>query len=374
MPTSSQKTLTQELQALEESLSPDERNAMRSYLQRCEVRLSTLHRIATAFIGGAGLMLLIPVFFKDAIDSIIEILLAEWGNVYPSYGETQGWIMTVVLYLVVAYPLILSLVIPLYGVYLLLKDIVHFYFTIYMPGFPPNLLNPTFALTGIAFSPDESPRVKREVMKYQYMPTRMDYMLPFSQSRRAEYFDRIIADTEGDIIPETRDLAKLRNDDIASIAITDQDVRRVGAAFGIARSVDRALVQEVAVAEMAVTRHVLFLRRLMLRYVKTLLMFIWTTVVSFIMLPFLKDERIPTFIVLSVAYLIWAVAAMPIMSLPINWIYRHRRTAELAEATNAPVHVDRQLRMFEDGMRRFAHLGIGLALVAVGLSILAELN
>ena len=32
-------------------LTDQERNAMRAFLQRCEVRLSTLHRIATAFIA-----------------------------------------------------------------------------------------------------------------------------------------------------------------------------------------------------------------------------------------------------------------------------------------------------------------------------------
>ncbi len=75
------KTYTQEIQSFEEALTTDERNAMRAYLGRAEVRLSTLHRIATAFIGGAGLLLLIPVFIKDAIDSIMQILLDHLINV-----------------------------------------------------------------------------------------------------------------------------------------------------------------------------------------------------------------------------------------------------------------------------------------------------
>ncbi len=365
------RTYTQEIHSFEEAITPDERNAMRAYLQRCEVRLSTLHRIATAFIGGAGLLLLIPVFIKDAIDAIIQVMLDNLTNVYPQMGTTGGWIMTVILYAMIGYPLLLSLAIPLYGVYLLLKDIVHFYFTIYMPGFPANLLNPTFALTGVAFSVDESKdqRVKREVMRYQYhIQTRMDFVLPFSQKRREEYFDSIIKDTDGDIIPETRDLKKLRDSDIASIGIKDQDVERFGAAFGIARSLDRPLVQEVAMTEMSLVRHVLYLRRLMLRYVKTLLMFIWTTLVSFMMLPIIKDERFPTFLVLALTYLVWSIAVMPIMGMPITWIYRHRQ--ETAE--DHRVHVDRQLTMFEDGSRKFAMVAVVMALIAVVLAFFAE--
>src|SRR5690349_8672679 len=129
-------------------LTESERNAMRAYLQRCEVRLSTLHRIATAFIGGAGLLLLIPVFFKDAFDNLLSVMLSEMRNHFPAQG-TLGIVLTVVLYICLLYPLFLSLIIPLYGVYLLLKDIIHFYFTIYTPGFPENILNPTFALTGV---------------------------------------------------------------------------------------------------------------------------------------------------------------------------------------------------------------------------------
>jgi len=38
------------------TVSPDERAAMRAYLQRCEVRLSTVHRVATALLSGAGIL------------------------------------------------------------------------------------------------------------------------------------------------------------------------------------------------------------------------------------------------------------------------------------------------------------------------------
>src|SRR6185369_12845439 len=107
-----------------------------------------------------------------------------------------------------------SLVIPLYGVYLLLKDIIHFYFTIYTPGFAEDLRNPTFALTGVLFSVDESPTVKREVMRREYQATRAGFMIPFSKERSELYFDTVIDSTKGHIIPESRDLEKLKTLDV----------------------------------------------------------------------------------------------------------------------------------------------------------------
>lgn len=59
-------------------------------------------------------------------------------------------------------------------------------------------------------------------------------------------------------------------------------------------------------------------------YAKTLLMVIWTTIVSFAVIPFLQQEKLPTFLMLSISFTIWSIFVLPIMKLPINWIYRHR--------------------------------------------------
>jgi hypothetical protein len=341
-----------------------ERNAMRAYLQRCEVRLSTLHRVGQAFFGGAGLLLLIPVFFKDVVDNIIQALLGQAGNHFHSLGPLPGLVLTGALYLTIAYPLLLSLTIPLYGVYLLLKDIVHFYFTIYTPGFPENLLNPTFALTGVMFSVDESPAVKQAVMRYQYDATQMGFMIPFSRERKELYFDSIIASTDGGIIPESRDLDKLVHQGVLPARYDADNVKRFNAALGIARGLDRTLAEEVAVTEMSLVRHVLYLRRLVLRYVKTLLMFIWTTVISFMMLPFLKDRHFEPLIVLALGYLVWSLAVQRIIDMPLRWIYRHRHD-------EAPHHVDPQLRLMQTTVAKYCSAAIGVSLVAVALAVLA---
>ncbi|MBL8164864.1 MAG: hypothetical protein JNJ61_22960 [Anaerolineae bacterium] len=341
-----------------------ERGAMRAYLQRCEVRLSTLHRVGQAFFGGAGLLILIPVFFKDAVDSLLLSLLGQVGNQFAALG-TVGLLLTMLLYAAILYPLLLSLIIPLYGVYLLLKDIVHFYFTIYTPGFSENLLNPTFSMTGVMFSVDESPRAKAAVMRYQYHATQMGFMIPFSQERQELYFDSIIKKTNGTIFPESRKIEHLKEMGVLPEPYYPDKVEHFNAALGIARGLDRTLVEEVAMTEMALVRQVLYLRRLVLRYIKTLLMFIWTTVISFMMLPLIKDARFPPLLVMALAYLIWSLAVMRIIGWPLYWIYRHRHEGRTND------QVDPQLVAMQNRIERFCYLAVASALVGVVLSLLA---
>ncbi|MBC8100778.1 MAG: hypothetical protein H7Y11_15165 [Armatimonadetes bacterium] len=340
-----------------------ERNAMRAYLQRCEVRLSTLHRIATAFVSGAGLLLLIPVFFRDVVDHILLFFLRNLGNMYPMFETPNRIALTAALYGLLLYPLLLSLGIPLYGVYLLLKDMVHFYFTIYMPGFSETLMNPTFSLNAVAFSPDESPTVKAEVLRYQYKTSNMNFMLAFSQGKRHEYFDNLIDATQGDILPYTRRLEHLKQEGWLPDDYEEREVNRFNAAFGIARSLDRALVQEVALTEMALVRSVIYLRRLVLRYIKTMVMFLWTMTIAFLMVPFLQVEGAPTFVVLAAGYLVWSMGVMPLIRRPFRWIFRHR----LGDIR--PEHVDVQLVQMQHHLAPWCYAAVVSSMGALVLAL-----
>lgn len=344
-----------------------ERAAMRAYLQRAEVRLSTLHRVATAFLSGAGLLLLTPIFFKDVVDQIMLILLDNTANQFTALGSGLGWLLTLALFASLLYPFLLSLFIPLYGVYLLLKDIVQFYFTIYLPGLSEEILTPTFSLSGVAFSPDESEAVKLDVMRFQYQPQHMNFLLPFSDKRRGLYFDTIIRETDGGILPPSRDEEQLARLGVLPPNYDAGQVKRFNAALGMARSIERPLIEEVALNEMQLARSGLYLRRLVLRYIKTLLMFIWTMVIAFIMLPFLQKEAASPFIVLSLGYLVWALAVMPIMHQPLRWIYRHR------EADPEPRHVDPQLMLLENNVHRLCFWAIPSAMLALILAFAAGL-
>ncbi len=345
-----------------------ERNAMRAFLQRTEVRISTMHRIATAFIGGAGLLLLIPIFFRDAIDGILEVMLMNTEVQFPRQDPLLGTILTVLLFIFVGYNLLLSLWIPIYSLFLLLKDIVQFYFSLYAPGFAPSLVHPTFSLTGLAFPYDESVRAKRDIMQYQYQSNHIDFVIPFSEGKREAYFDHIVSETHGDIIPPSRQWARLAHEGIVNEESNKKQIERYNAAMGVARSLDRTLVEEVALAEMLIVRNIIYLRRLVLRYTKALLMFIWTTLISFIMLPFLTESRLPVFLVLGVGYFVWSMMVSRLMRLPMNWIIRHRQ-----EHANE-AQIDRQLTVLETEMRFWVRLGRVMAigtLVLVGVSLWA---
>lgn len=353
---------TMQTPAAHPPLTEQERNAMRAFLQRTEVRLSTLHRIATAFIGGAGLLILLPVFFKEEIVVIIRVFLDSMTDTFPVLGANSGWGIAA-LYLLLGYPFVLSLAIPLYALYLLLKDIIHFYFTIYTPGFNPSLITPSFALSGLAFSPDESETVKQGVYEYQYHSSSINFAIPFSNEKRELYFDDAIRKTDGKIIPSTRRWDVLTESGALPPDADRQTVERFNAALGLARTIDRSLVREVATAETSLVRHILYLRRLVLRYVKTLVLFIWTAIVSFVEIPFLQDEKMPTFLVMALGYFVWALFTEPLMRMPLKWIYRHRKTMPDRS------QIDRQLIVLESQVGLF----IKVAIFTSGLALLLSL-
>lgn len=148
----------------------DERQAIRAYLQRAEVRLSTMHRIAGAFLGGAGLLFLLPVFFRDYPR---ELAHAFSTALLPGAGH---WLAALSMLLL----LLGSLALPVYSLYLLMKDIVLFYFVGHSPGFSDEHFYPRFALTAIAFSPDESPRIKHDILEQERSADLMIFAVPFS--------------------------------------------------------------------------------------------------------------------------------------------------------------------------------------------------
>jgi hypothetical protein len=355
-------------QTIETAVYSDaERNAMRAYLQRSEVRISTMHRIATAFVGGAGLLLLIPIFFKDVIGGIMEALLSSMALHFTQFQLPVSVGLTVVLYLFILYPMILSQFLPIYSLYLLLKDIVHFYFSIYSPGFPSSLLHPTFSLGGISFSKDESPNAKRAVMQYEY-ENNFDFMLPFSEGKRELYFDQLIESTHGDIIPASRKWEKLQKEGVVPPDAKRKDIERFDAALGVVRSLDRNLVEEVATTEMLLARNTIFLRRMVLRYTKSLLMFLWTTLVSFVMLPFMRDGRIPIIVVMGIGYLVWSLFVIQIIRIPVTWIYRHRQ--EQIDYSQ----VDKQLTILEDRVLFFCQISLPISAMGLLMALFVWFN
>ncbi|HUN23156.1 MAG TPA: hypothetical protein PK299_08515 [Anaerolineales bacterium] len=302
-----------------EPITPEAKAAMRAYLQRSEVRLSTMHRVAGIFLNGAGLLFLFPVMFKDAVRELANVLI----------GFAHGNLLGPALLLLV--PFAISMAIPIYALWSLIKDLVYFYFTVYRPGFPTNLFHPRFSLAAIALSTDEVPvAVKDEIMRREYGSSLRLFASPINAQNKA-YFAKVREVYGKSIIPKTRHDEKLN-----SIGVFDditpqqkEEIDDLNTALGLAALLDRPLIEEVARMEISMARHALLLRRLVIRYVKALLALIWTTLVSFGMISILGaiSNNLPIaeelqLIGVSVLYLIWCAILPLAVYLPNHWLHR----------------------------------------------------
>jgi hypothetical protein len=142
-----------------------------------------------------------------------------------------------------------------------------------------------------------------------------------------------------------------------------QTANHFSAAFGLARSLDRTLIEEVATSEISLVRHIIYLRRLVLRYMKTLLMFIWTSLITFVMLPLLEHEELPFFVIFAGGYLVWSLLVMRVARLPLGWIYRH------LHGIPDEKYIDEQLVILENQIRRFCQVAVVCSTSALILSV-----
>ena len=98
---------------LEPHLSLDERAAVRAYLQRSEVRLSTMHRVASALLSGAGIMVLLPAVERDSVTTVLRALMSD--GLEP-------------INLVLVIGVTASLALPFTALWMVLRDLTQFYF------------------------------------------------------------------------------------------------------------------------------------------------------------------------------------------------------------------------------------------------------
>ncbi|WP_110514669.1 hypothetical protein [Herpetosiphon llansteffanensis] len=346
--------------------SSDERQAMRAFLQRAEVRISTMHRIAGVFLNGAGLLILLPVFFRDAISDINNIVLTQISQLFTLWQNGQfSWsaVADLGLYTLLFIPFIATLGIPLYAFLLLLKDIVYFYFANQSPGFTHKLFNPRFILSGLAFSTDEAPAVKRAVIQHQYNSDLLEFILPFER-HEAAFYDHVYLQSEGLIVPPSRDAAQLASQGVNQSQISQQAIDRFNTALGLSGFLDRTLIEEVARTEISVVRYALCLRRLVLRYIKALLMFVWTTLLSFILVSFL--EHLQPLAILAVGYVVWSALTPLVVRMPTNWIWQ-----ALREDVNLKgVARDEEITRFEHFVVKVCRLTLAIAI----LTLLSEIG
>jgi len=192
------------------------------------------------------------------------------------------------------FPLLLSLLIPAISVYLLIKQLVLFYFLPHGDQ-SESQFSPRFALSAIAFPNDdgylenETPgsisRVKAAVIMQGYSTDNVHLVFPpnlNSRDRRELVrFER--ERNSARYISAARQQIRDRFREQAYDDACHYDIRASLSGF-----TDRTLVEEAARLEALSIRLNTLLRRIVLRYMKSLVAFIWTILVVIICLAGLK--------------------------------------------------------------------------------------
>jgi len=274
------------------ALTSDERAAMRAFLQRCDVRLSTMHRVATALLSGAGILVLLPAVERDAVLQVLRSLLV--GSVTWSRAL-----------LVVA--VVLSLGLALGVLWLVIIELTRFYFhanhVVHGSG---EVFTPRFTLTGLRLPTDElTPEVNRAYDEMHVADRTVRLLVP-SNARSRSRIDRQLAAYPG--LVESTDNA-------------DRD--RAEGLFGLAASERRTLVEECAKVEYGMVRHMLRLQVIVLRYVKALLVIVLTAIAAFTSAAAVNGETTVTAADqrwIAATFLIWAPAVLIVVSSPVRWL------------------------------------------------------
>jgi hypothetical protein len=314
-------------------LTSDERAAIRAYLQRADVRLSTMHRVASALLSGAGLMVLLPAVSRDSVVDVVHTLLA-------------GRLDAVRVLLLVA--VCASLALPFTAMWLVLRDITRFYFhSNHIAGGGRDVFTPRFTLTGLRLPAGELRAGSEAALdRARTDPRAVELLVPGNDSARARIDERIAAyGGLGTPVPPT-------------------DADRAAALFTLAASTPRDLLDEVAKVEHGMARHVLGTQALVLRYVKALVALLTTSLAAFAAAAVVDQ---PTFgsgeeLWIAGILLVWAPVAIAAVTSPVRWLDRQLRSEGAADTG---VSHDPELTRIEDATVRIAVAAFVASLAAM---------
>ena len=282
---------------------------MRAFLQRSEVRLSTMHRVATALLSGAGILVLLPAVERDAVMNVLRSLMV--GPVSWSRG---------LLAVAVASAIVLALAV----LWLVVVELTRFYFhSNHFQHDGVEVFTPRFTLTGIRLSSDElgpaTDAAYNEIFGAQ-RTTRL--LVPGNLRARTRIDNQLRAYPGLDLsVREAPDL------DAADRARSD-------ALFELAAARRRTLAAEVVKVEYGIVRHMLKLQLIVLRYVKALLVVVITAVATYACAGAVNDQ-----VAISAAderwisgtMLLWAPTILFVVSSPVRWLDSMLRSEGAAE-------------------------------------------
>ena len=315
------------------ALTADERAAARAFVARCEVRLSTFHRIAVGMLSGAGLLVVLPVVARDSVSGVLRSLLVG------SIGATDA---------ALAVAVVAMLAVPVVALWLLFADLTRFYFHANHLGGERELFTPRFTLTSLQLPSDElGPAAGAQLTASRTDPRIVELLVPSNDRSRAR-IDRQLAVYGG---------ATSGHDDVS----------RTEGLFELAASASRPLLDEVAKVEYGMARHVLRLRGLILRYVKALLALLTTALAVYvgdaIVAGLATGEMTGAGgVALAAVVLVWAPVVVLAVTSPVRWVEHHMRDDG---APSTAVADDPDLTYVERVSLRIAAVGWGAAAVAM---------
>lgn len=324
------------------ALTLDERAAARAFVARCEVRLSTLHRIAVGMLSGAGLLVVLPVVARDSIAGVLRALLVGGVGVAD---------------IALAVGVVAMLAVPGVALWLLFGDLTRFYFHAnHIGGQGRDIFTPRFTLTSLQLPSDElGPAATAELHRRRVEPGFVELLVsPNDRSRRR--VDRQLAVYDG-------------------VASGHDDIARADGLFALAASDSRPLLDEVAKIEYGMARHVLRLRGLVLRYVKALLALVTTALAVYAGDAIVAGRdagvgmSVSGSIALAVVLLVWAPAVVLAVTTPVHWIEKLMRDDG---APSTAVADDPDLTYVERVALRIAAVGWVAAVAAMAVSVLDD--
>lgn len=320
---------------MDDSPTADDRAAMRAFLQRCEVRLSTLHRTATALLSGAGIMVLLPAVERDSVLQVLRALLI--GPLSWSRG-------------LLALGVITSIVLALIVLWYVLVELTRFYFHAnHVDDGGGKSFTPRFTLTGLRIPRDELGEASNAHYAAVHAAPRNVRLLVPANPKARQRIDRQLA-----AYPS-----------LSSGETATTDLGRAEALFELAASRRRSMIDEVAKVEYGMARHMLRLQVIVLRYVKALLVIITTALATFACAAAINDAPRVTAADerwIAGALLLWAPVVMFVASAPVHWLESLLRSEG---AGHTALRRDRELVRLEDMTAKIATVAWAGAVVAM---------
>lgn len=321
------------------TLTIDERAAARAFVARCEVRLSTFHRIAVGLLSGAGLLVVLPVVARDSVSGVLRSLLIDGIGVSD---------------IALGIGVVAMLAVPVAALWLLFADLTRFYFHAnHLGGDGRDVFTPRFTLTSLMLPSDElGPAASAQLSARRADPRIVELLVPANDRSRRRVDRQLHA--------------------YAGLAAGQDDVTRARGLFELAASASRPLLDEVAKVEHGMARHVLRLRGLVLRYVKALLALLTTALAVYagdaIVAGLDPSEgmTVSGSVALAAVVLIWAPVVVLAVTSPVRWIEKLMRDDG---APSTAVAEDPDLTYVERVSLRIAAVGWVAAAVAMVVSV-----